>query len=214
MLNDPAEVVRPVRRLVLHLLCSLDKTEVLVRNVMFPIPGCVDPFAQTINRDGESEAGIAHFLLHRGTELVSDLLCRERSPVVTRLVHERLRQPAVGDSHMNELLLRAVLGLHARLGLYDTGCGGAPPISHRCLAQHISVLVHIKDEGVSGARILRIALKMVTDRLAWMGEEDGVLGLTLTLQTDDLHVLLGDHIRYPRFVDRCVRSVQRIYLGA
>ena len=75
----------------------------------------------------------------------------------------------------------------------------------------------LNEEVTIADSVGRLLQTQATNRVIFAindGSDDRTAEVLESLATDDLHVLLGDHIRYPRFVDRCVRSVQRIYLGA
>ena len=70
----------------------------------------------------------------------------------------------------------------------------AAPIANGGLLEHVAVGIDFQRQRMLDARVGRVALVVVADRLAGMGEEDGVAVGAPGLQGADAEVLLGDGV--------------------
>ncbi|MNH39187.1 hypothetical protein D3C79_1003200 [compost metagenome] len=69
------------------------------------------------------------------------------------------------------------------------GCGDQSPIANSHLLQHIAIFIHFQRHRVLDSRILALALVVVGDDFARVGEENGVAIRATGLQQADGEVL-------------------------
>ena len=81
----------------------------------------------------------------------------------------------------------------------------SPTVADRGGLQDVAKFIHFKRQRVLDARVSRVALIVVADGLAGMGEEHGVAVAVVRLQAPDGEVLLGDRVGSPGSPDRFVR---------
>src|SRR5690606_17399930 len=120
-------------------------------------------------------------------QLVSTRLARQRSAIGAGDLVDRVGDAVFGVGDKRLGLLGAVLRrqVHVRLAT-AVGNGG--------LSQYIAEGVHLQRQRVGDARVAWVALIVIAERFARMGEEDAVAVVAAPLQYADREVLLGNGV--------------------
>ena len=137
-------------------------------------------------------------------QLEGERLARQRGAVRRRPTSIGVGDAVLGVGEQRGGLLVAV---GRRVGSAAIGLPAA--VADGGLLEHVAVGVDLQRQRVLDARVGRVALVVVGDRLARVGEEDGVAVGAPRLQAADGEVLLGDGVRRAGALDLLGRAGSR-----